>query len=536
MTQLSDSTNNTFFDNPIIYHLITDRFLKGVPERSHSYGRSSDDDGDVGTFHGGDFRGVTMKLKDGWFSKLGVNGLLISAPYEQIHGWVPGGNGEFKHYAYHGYYALDYTVLDDNFGTENDLKELIATAHGMGIRVILDIAMNHPGYEDPQTLHDLQIDVLRPNWEQASPANQRAYIDYESSAFGAWWGGDWVRAPILNYPEGGMDRLTKCLWGLPDFRTESAKHVDLPTFLQKKERTKASHLSNTTVRGYLIKWLTDWVRNYGVDGFRCDSAIHVELDAWLELKRASLHALNEWKVEHSCEKVDESPFWMMGEAFGSGTSRNSYFLFGFDSLLNFQFQHDLRRASSLEDVFDPYAATLGGRPGYNVVSFISSHDTELFDRSDLIRGGTALMLAPGGVQIFYGDETGRALGRFTPGDPLQGTRSDMNWDAIDTHVLSHWQALGQFRRRHIAVARGKHRKISGTPYIFGRMDEATGDKVVIVIGAFGEVAIPVDGYFSDGEYVRDAYSGYVGRVDSNLVTLLAGEVVLLERVDARLET
>ena len=174
MTQLSDSTNNTFFDNPIIYHLITDRFLKGVPERSHSYGRSSDDDGDVGTFHGGDFRGVTMKLKDGWFSKLGVNGLLISAPYEQIHGWVPGGNGEFKHYAYHGYYALDYTVLDDNFGTENDLKELIATAHGMGIRVILDIAMNHPGYEDPQTLHDLQIDVLRPNWEQASPANQRA--------------------------------------------------------------------------------------------------------------------------------------------------------------------------------------------------------------------------------------------------------------------------------------------------------------------------------------------------------------------------
>ena len=60
---------------------------------------------------------LTQKLKEGWFKQLGVNAIWITAPYEQIHGWVQGGQKEFKHYAYHGYYALDYTVLDKNMGT-----------------------------------------------------------------------------------------------------------------------------------------------------------------------------------------------------------------------------------------------------------------------------------------------------------------------------------------------------------------------------------------------------------------------------------
>ena len=53
-----------------------------------------------------------------------------------------GGNKEFKHYAYHGYYALDFTKLDANMGTEAELREFVNTAKGQGIRVIFDVVMS----------------------------------------------------------------------------------------------------------------------------------------------------------------------------------------------------------------------------------------------------------------------------------------------------------------------------------------------------------------------------------------------------------
>lgn len=64
------------------------------------------------------------------------------------------------------------------------------------------------------------------------------------------------------------------------------------------------------------------------------------------------------------------------------------------------------------------------------------------------------MLTPGAVQVFYGDETGRPFGP-TGSDPHQGTRSDMNWAAMErgevSAILAHWRKLGQFRERHPAI-------------------------------------------------------------------------------------
>jgi len=67
----------SFADNPIIYFLITDRFNNGNPANDHSYGREREATPakDVATFHGGDLKGVTDKLKEGWFKQLGVNAL-----------------------------------------------------------------------------------------------------------------------------------------------------------------------------------------------------------------------------------------------------------------------------------------------------------------------------------------------------------------------------------------------------------------------------------------------------------------------------
>lgn len=528
-------TLSGFANNPIVYFAVTDRFYNGNPANDHSYGRQKDGKQEIGTFHGGDLAGLTVKLKAGYFKQLGVNALWITAPYEQIHGWVQGGNAEFKHYAYHGYYALDYTKLDQNMGTPEELHELVDTAHAQGIRVLFDIVMNHPGYADITTLSEYLPELLWRDWENYTIKNYHKQIDYNNFEFGKWWGGAWVRSGLPGYPEGGGDDLTKQLAYLPDFRTESAEPIKLPFFLkERKKDTAAVDLPNTTVRGYLINWLTNWVRDYGIDGFRCDTAKHVELPAWQELKSAGSAALADWKAKNPAKKIDDAEFWMVGEVFPHGVERDAYFDNGFDSLLNFDFQNQkIEDTAALDQLYADYAGrlTVGRSNGkaFDVLSYLSSHDTRLYSRDRLIAAGSALLLAPGGVQIFYGDESGRTAGPATSGDPQQATRSDMNWTSSDAAVLAHWQKLGLFRNRHTALARGSHRKLGDTPYAFSRV--YGDDRVVAVPTASGSVNIPVVGVFKDGEKVRDAYSGVDVQVTGGAVSLIAKGTVLLEVIN-----
>ena len=139
---------------------MTDRFNNGDTSNDHSYGRSLNEDGSVqsgykdnpGTFQGGDLKGLTEKLNDGYFTDLGVNAIWITAPYEQIHGYTFGNTNNaqdgygFPYYGYHGYWALDFTNVDANMGTAKDMEEFVDTAHSKGIRVVMDVVMNHLGY------------------------------------------------------------------------------------------------------------------------------------------------------------------------------------------------------------------------------------------------------------------------------------------------------------------------------------------------------------------------------------------------------
>jgi len=521
----------SFADNPIVYFVITDRFENGNRANDHAYGRQREatPQDDVGTFHGGDLKGITHKLREGWFKQLGVNAIWITAPYEQIHGWVVGGNKEFKHYAYHGYYALDYTLLDANMGTPDELREMVDTAHAQGIRILFDVVMNHPGYLDIQTAGELGVKVLWPGHQSANLRNYHSFIDYNNFAFGDWWGRDWVRAGLPGYIDGGRDDLTMQLAYLPDFRTESKQAVKLPKFLKAKPGTRAVDLPDTTVRGYLVKWLTDWVRDYGIDGFRADTVKHVEPEAWLELKTAAVKALADWKAANPGKKIDDQPFWMVGEYWGLGAERHKLHDFGFDALINFDFQQHGREFAKPESLYAGYAKLLSGRPGFSTMSYISSHDTELFDRRRLAEAGCALLLAPGAVQIFYGDETGRPPGPVSSSDPQQATRSDMNWSSIDTALLDHWRKLGSFRSRHVALARGAHQMLSDAPYAFSRIDAATDDRVVAAMNVKGAVTLPVGAAFGNGQWLHDAYSDQRVVVMDGKVTLNAAGTVLLER-------
>lgn len=522
----------SFADNPIVYFVIPDRFVNGNPANDQSYGRRREAAGkdDVGTFHGGDLKGITDKLKEGWFNRLGVNAIWITAPYEQIHGWVVGGRNEFKHYAYHGYYALDFTVLDKSMGTPDELREMVDTAHAQGIRILFDVVMNHPGYLDIQTAADLKLPVLWPNaLEKATLANYHRQIDYNNFAFADWWGRAWVRSGLAGYIDGGRDDLTMLLAYLPDFRTESTEFVTLPTFIRRKADTRAVDLPNTTVRGYLVKWLTDWVREYGIDGFRADTVKHVEPAAWLELKRQATAALADWKARNPAKKIDDAPFWMTGEYWGHGPERGKLHDAGFDSMINFDFQGRGAQFAQPDALFADYARLQSGRPA-QMLNYISSHDTRLYPRERLIEAGSALLLAPGGVQIYYGDETARPNGPVPDSDPQQATRSDMNWNSVDTTVLAHWQRLGQFRARHVALARGEHERLGTAPYSFGRIDRTSGDRVVVGLDVPAGARLSVGSVFVDGEALTDAYTGQRLVVRGGAVDVpRAASAVLLER-------
>ena len=201
------------WDNANVYFLLTDRFKNGNTSNDHSYGRTLDKDGtpldgwdtNPGTFHGGDFAGVTQSIEEGYFDNLGVNAIWISAPYEQIHGYCDSGKG-FAHYSYHGYYVLDYTETDANFGTKEEFKTLVDTAHEHGIRVIMDIVMNHTGYNTVADMEEFGFGTLLDGasdfkYKLTDVGEVNDHIDYKTSEedWGKWWSNDWIRSGLPGY-------------------------------------------------------------------------------------------------------------------------------------------------------------------------------------------------------------------------------------------------------------------------------------------------------------------------------------------------
>ncbi|WP_379865310.1 alpha-amylase [Marinobacter sp. M5B] len=492
-----------------VYFTVTDRFANGRTDNDLNYGRKPDGMDEIGTFHGGDFAGLTQKLD--YLKDLGVNAVWVTPPFEQIHGWVGGGDqGDFQHYGYHGYYALDFTRPDANFGTREEFRTLVEEAHARGIRVVMDVVMNHPGYATLQDMQTFNVGGLREGFEKHLPEqwgdwrpesweNFHAYhalIDYDHPGWANWWGKDWVRAGIGDYdtpPKASIDPVRGSLAFLPDFKTESDKAVDLPIFLQNKENTRATQLEDATVRDYLVTWLTDWVREFGVDGFRVDTAKHVEPEAWKQLKTKAQDALDTYRANNPGQPLPAEEFWMVAEVFPHTVTRSSYFDAGFDAVINFDLQEEAQAGAAclpaMEPIYSEYSDKMHGDKPFNVMSYISSHDTQLFSRiadnkpAMQKRVAAALLFTPGTSQIFYGDESGRAFGP-TGSDGHQGTRSDMNWADIENGtaqpVLSHWTKLGQFRARHPAIGAGEHKQLSTKPYVFSRTHGD--DRVVIAFG------------------------------------------------------
>ena len=567
---------NTFsWDNANVYFLLTDRFQNGNPSNDHSYGRGLDQNGNVinykdngATFHGGDFKGITDKLKEGYFSDLGVNALWISAPYEQIHGYVIGGDGSesYAHYSYHGYYVLDYTQTDANFGTAEEFRKLVDTAHEHGIRVVLDVVMNHAGYNTLADMNEYGFGTLKSNWQNAyyrsSGINNTTYhgaIDYESSAtdWGKWWGPDWVRCGLPGYEQGGSTNQLMNVSGLPDFKTESSKTVAIPEFLKTKwtregrfneEYSKltsylSSHNMNMTVTNCITYWLQSWVREYGIDGFRCDTAKHVEVGSWNTLKQACKEALKDWKAKNPSKALDDEDFWMTGEVWDHGVYKDEYYTKGgFDSIINFSTQGaGILSKNRVAATYQGFADSINSDPDFNVLSYISSHDSVLA-RGNSIYNGSAFLLCPGGIQIYYGDESDRPLDASAAANGQHDLRSNMNWDSMNEETLAHWQKVGTFRNNHIAVGAGQNATLTTSNGVaFSRTysdpSKDISDQIAACIGcsANTDVTIDVSSLWSDGQYVVNAYDFSSAIVTNGTVTFNSGAngTILIEEPDGK---
>jgi len=519
-----------FWNGATVYFLLTDRFQNGDPGNDRALGRAHDG-ALLRSFEGGDLAGVLRKLDEGYFDSLGVDAIWLTPFVEQIHGSVDEGTG--KTYGYHGYWTRDWTAVDPALGTKDDLRALVDAAHRHGIRVLMDAVINHPGPVTPQ-----------------DPA----------------WPDDWVRTgPNCTYRDYATTVDCTLVATLPDVRTERDDPVDLPAALIEKwqregrlnrERAELDAFFARTgypraPRYYLIKWLTDWVREFGFDGYRVDTAKHFGETVSGELKREAGRAFADWKRAHPAQVQDSLPFYMMGEVYGYEPSQGraydfgdrtvDFFANGYDGLINFGFKRDA--AGPLDDLFTRYATALrsGALRGVAILNYVSSHDDGSpydLNRTDPMGAGTRLLLAPGGAQIYYGDELARPLTvAGTQGDA--NLRSVMNWADLErggrtADILRHWRKLGRFRRAHPAVGAGEHHRLQAQPYIFSRILDANGlhDRVLVAMdqGA-GAKSIPVFGVFPDGTELVDAYSGVRGKARHGRITLTTGFglVLLSER-------
>ena len=511
-----------------VYFLLTDRFNNGDKTNDHTFNRNKPT-GKLRDFEGGDIRGVIQKLDEGYFDKLGINAIWMTPVVEQIHDGVDEGTG-FS-YGFHGYWTRDWSSLDPSYGTTKDLAELVQKAHAKGIRILLDAVINHTGPVTPE-------DPVYPS--------------------------DWVRtAPKCTYQS--YDTYINCtlVENLPDVKTESNENVALPPFLVEKWKKEGRYDKEVkeldaffaktgyprAPKYYIMKWLSDYITRYGIDGYRVDTAKHTTEDVWADFKKVCDTAFAEYKKNNPTKVLDSNTFFTVGEVYGYnigakklfdfGDKKVNYFEHGFTGLINFDFRNEAKM--NFEELFSKYSNILNNDlKGNTVMNYISSHDDSWpYDkkREKSIESGTKLLLAPGIAQVYYGDESGRSLDiEGTQGDAT--LRSQMNWEDVKNNpktaeIENHWQKLGTFRKHHPSIGAGVHQKISDAPYTFSRI-YSTGkytDKVVIALDVEkGKKEIPVGYIFPNGSKLKDAYSGKEATVvNGKCVIDSPFSIVLLEK-------
>ena len=525
------------WQNATVYFVITDRFANGDTDNDVNYGRINDYDSErlnAATFHGGDFKGMTQKAREGYFTDLGIDVVWMTDVYEQIHGWMSGSGAvnDFPHYGYHGYYPLDYTQIDKNYGTVEEFRQLVDVLHSQGIRVMLGANLNDPGY--PTLLDAMQFGFAQTGLTEAKAAQHirswsfDKFFDNRANWTG-WYGRGWIRMPDEGWDE--TNPLEATLFGMPDFKDESNEPVKIPDFLLrkwKKEGKKNDAWVNPSAAKlrkcrdwspmqYLIAWIASWVEEFGIDGFRCDIVENVHLYRWKELSDACNVALDRWRAAHPDDPASRwnDRFYMTGDFdCASIDYKPDYARAGFSSLVNFYFpKHgDL---DSIVYTWQAYADSVAAHTDWHPFSYLNNSYHRDTDMGNIIDCATSFLLSPGVAQVFYGDETGRTLSDARLNvDSDQAFRSDMNWESVDSLTLRHYRKLGTIRRSNPMIASGKQYTIDCHTCLRSNGK----DKIIIRVLPVEGQPISVGSAFADGTIVEELYTGLKATVENGKVT------------------
>ncbi|MBB4660181.1 alpha-amylase family glycosyl hydrolase [Parvularcula dongshanensis] len=516
----------------VIYFLLPDRFDNADPSNDEG-GLSGDrlttgyDPTDKGFYHGGDLAGVERRLD--YIRGLGATALWVGPVF--VNKPVQGPPGQ-ESAAYHGYWITDFTRVDPHLGTEAEFASLVGAAHERGMKVFLDIVVNHTadviqyrecveeaecGY---RSLADYPYTTKgRPNGdvinrgfagdEVRSEDNfakltrpDFAFTPYVPNIEAAVKAPDWLNDPIYYHNRGnsrfeGESSLYGDFSGLDDLMTE---HPDV-------------------VRG-MIGIYGDWIERFGLDGFRVDTARHVEPGFWQRFLPA---------MKARAEAAGRPGFFIFGEvavrdpAVLAAHTR----LDGFEAVLDFALQEAtvdvIARGAPTKRLSEVFAADVLYEGGTDATrrlpTFIGNHDDGRFstfvaqsrpdaddrERFERVRLAYALLLTARGVPVLYaGSEQGfvsdgndkdaredmfeSRVAVYNDNDLLatDATTASDNFDP-DHPLYRFISSMAKIRAAEPALRRGPQierlAEGDGGLYAFSRIDEENGAEVLMVLNA-----------------------------------------------------
>lgn len=442
----SGKTNGEYF------HLVSDWYdVSGLTESPYK----TDGKPDWNSFYGGDIEGVRSNLD--YLVDLGVTAIYL--------------NPVFTAKSNHKYDAATYREIDPHFATNEEFGQFVSECHERGIRVILDLAINHTGHTYWAFVDARQKGPESQYWDwyewknwpvpgekQSTPSNPLDYYD-------CWWG--FGQMPNLNFD---LQRPSNEEQGVADIEAATP---------------------NWPLVNHLLDTAAYWLTEVGVDGYRLDVASEVPFWFW-ELFRQRVKSVN-------------PDAYIVGELWGSSPDwvNASYF----DAVMNYKYFRDpvlsfIARGEGTAERFD--RALAPGRLIYPdegvraMMNILGSHDTERFlttaggDTRRLKLAALFAMTYTGAPTIYYGDEVAME------GGPDPDCRRPFYWkwgeEAGRAGVHDYFAALTALRRAHPSCVWGDFETLlaDGRTYAFKRV--STHDAVIVVMNAGAtpaDVTVPV---------------------------------------------
>ncbi len=440
----------------ILYFPMVDRFFDG--DKQNDRPLLDKEVRPRADFHGGDIRGIIEKLDNGYFTDLGITAIWLSPIVknpEGKYGFYNKGGVRSKFSAFHGYWPVSFTLIDDRFGTPEELKELVAKAHKQGINIFLDFIANHVHENHPV---------------------------YQANK-GKHWATD------LYLPDGTLNTEK---WD--EHRLTTWFDVFLPTLnLQRKEITEM--LSDSALY---------WLKTYNIDGFRHDATKHIPEIFWRTLtKKIKVYEKQTGKTIFQIGETYGTPD-LISSYIGSGMLEGQFDFNVFDVLLSTICLDDKTWngfQQRLQQSFDYYGV-------HNLMGYISGNQDKprlmamatgdvKFDEDSKLAGWTrdihkktkigydraalmhaVIMTIPGIPVIYYGDEIGLTGGN----DP--DNRRMMKFNNLneqEAFLKKKVSKLTHLRRNNMALLYGDFNFLQADGGILVYSRAYFNDKIMVVI-------------------------------------------------------